>query len=147
MRHVAVNGYIPSCDRFYRLKSSVSLGCSFENELNCGCPGGCRRKVACYVPVKAANSRYLDVCDHSPIRSPKMQDQKSLTLRWRSFSEWGRECVTSSLAYRGSRYIIYERLYLIATQITQGARPKIIDSLLTVIFRMGQGAVLACFWS
>jgi len=77
---VAVNGYIQSCDLFYRLKRSVSLGCSFENELNCGCPGGCRGKVTWYLPIKAANSRYIDVCDHSPIRLPKMRDPKSLTL-------------------------------------------------------------------
>jgi len=144
---VAINDYIQSCDRFYRLKRSVSLGCSFENELNCGCPGGCHGNVACYLSIKAADSWYIDVCNHSPIGLPKMQDQKSLTLRWRSFSEWVRECVTFSFAYKSSLYLIYERLHPIATQITQGARPKIIESLLTLIFRMGQGAVFTCFWS
>jgi len=78
---VAVNGYIQSCDWFYWRKRSVSLGCTFEYELNCGCPGGCDENVACYLPIKAANSRYMDVCDHLPIRLPKMQEQKSLTLR------------------------------------------------------------------
>ena len=144
---MAVNGQIHSCDRFYRLICSVSLGGSFEDEPNCGCPGGCRGNVSCYQPIKAANSRYIDVCDHSPIRLPKMQEQKSLTLCWRLFSQWGRECVTFSSAYKGSLYLIYERLHPIATQITQGASPKVIDSLLTLIFRMGQRAVLTCFWS
>jgi len=142
---VAVNGYIQCCERFYWLKRLVSLGCSFENELNCGCPGGCHWNVACSLPIKAANSRYMDVCDHLPIRLPNIQVQKSLTLRWRSFSEWGRECVTFSSAYKGSLYLIYERLHVIAAQITQGARPKIIDSPLTLIFRMGLGLVLTCF--
>jgi len=81
MRDVAVNGYIQSFDRFYWLKCSVSLGCSFENELNCGCLGGCRGNSAFYLPITAANSRYMDVCDHSPIRLPEMQVHKSLMLR------------------------------------------------------------------
>jgi len=144
---VAVNGSTQSCDRFHKLKCSVSLGCSFDNEIYCGCPGGCRGKVACYLPMTAANVLYIDVCEYSPIRLPNMQDQKSLTLHSQSFSDWGRECVTISFAYKGSRYVIYERLHPIATRITQGARPKIMDMPLTVIFRMGQGAVLACFWS
>ena len=78
---MAVYGYIQSCDRFCRLKRSVSLGCSFEIDLNCGCQGGGCGKVACYLGIKAVNSRYIDVCDHSPIILPKTQDQKSLMLR------------------------------------------------------------------
>ena len=143
---MVVNGYIQSCDQLYRLKDSVLLSCSFENELNCGCLGGCCGNVACDLPMKAANSRYIDVCDHSPIRLPKMQDQKLLMLHWRSFSEWGRKNVTFFFAYKGSLYLIYERLHPIATQITHDARPKIIDSLLTLILRMRQGAFLTCFW-
>jgi len=80
-RDVAVNGYIQSSDRFYWLKHPVSLGCSLENELKCGCLGGCRGNVACFLPIKAANSEFMDVCDYSPIGLPKMQVQKSLTLR------------------------------------------------------------------
>jgi hypothetical protein len=145
-RDVAGNGYIQSCNRFHRLKCSVLLGCSLENKLHCGYPGGCHGNVACYQPIKPANSRYIDVCDHSPIRLPKMQDQKSLSLHWCSFSEWSRVCVTFSFASEGSLYLVYEHLHRIATQITQGARPKIIDSPLTLTFRMGQGAVLTGFW-
>jgi hypothetical protein len=146
MRDVAVNGYIQSYHQFYRLKCSVSMSCSFESEQNCGCPEGCHVNVACYLPIKADNARYIDVCDHSPIRLPYMQDQKLLKLCWRSFSEWGKECVTFSFAYKGSLYLIYERLHPIATQMTQDARPQIIGSPLTIIFRMGQGAFLSCFW-
>ena len=143
---MAVNGNIQSCDRFHRLKHSVSLSCSIVNELNYGCPGDCPGNIACYLPIKAANSRYIDVCDHWPFRLPKMQDQQSLTLRWRSLSEWGRECVAFSFAYKGSLSLIYERLHPIATQIAQEVRPKIIDSPLTLIFRMGQGVFLTGFW-
>jgi len=78
---VAVNGYIKSCARFYTLKRSVSLSCIFDNELNCGCLGGCRGNIACHLPIKAANSRYIDVCDRSPIGLLMIEDQKSLTLR------------------------------------------------------------------
>ena len=143
---MAVNGYIQSWDQFYRLKRSVSLSCSFENGLNCGCQGGCWGNRACYLPIKASNSWYIDVCDHSPVGLPKVQEQKLLTLCWRSFSEWGRECVTFSFAYKCSLYLIYKHLHPIATQITQDARPKIIDSPLTLVLRIGQGVFLTCFW-
>jgi len=52
MRDVAVNVYIQSCHRFYRLKHSRSLSCSLNNELSCNCPGGCRRNFACYYAHK-----------------------------------------------------------------------------------------------
>jgi len=55
------------------------------------------------------------------------------------------ECVTFSYAYKVSLYLIYERPHLIAAQITQGARPKIIDLPLTLIFRIGQRPVLTWF--
>ena len=143
---VAVISYIHSRDRLYRLKHSVSLSYSFENEVKCGCLGGCRGNIACYLPIKSTNSPYIDVCDHSPIRLPTMQDQKLWTLCWLSFSEWGWECVTFSFAYKCSLYLNYENLHPIATQITQDARPIIIHLPLTVMFRMGQGAFLNCFW-
>jgi hypothetical protein len=57
-RDVAVNGHIQCCDQYYRLKRSVSLGYSFENEQKCGFPGGCHENVACYLPINAANSQY-----------------------------------------------------------------------------------------
>jgi len=54
-------------------------------------------------------------------------------LCWRSFPEWGREHVVFSFAYKGGQYLIYEWPQPIATQITQDARPKFIDSPLTLI--------------
>jgi hypothetical protein len=140
-RDVAVYGYIQCRDQFYSLKCSVSLSSRFENGRNCSCPGGCRGNVACYLPIMVANSWYIDVCDHLPIGLPKMQDLKSLTLRRRSFSEWGTAYVTFSFTYKGSLYLIYEHLHPIATQIPQDGRPKIVYSRLTFISGWGT----ACF--
>jgi len=61
------------------------------------------------------------------------QDQYSLTLCWRSFSVWGRECVALPFAYKASQYLIYEWSQPIATQITHDARLKMVDASLTLI--------------
>jgi len=37
-----------------------------------------------YLPIKAAMSFFMDACDQAPLILPKMQDQISLTLCWRS---------------------------------------------------------------
>ena len=71
---------------------------------------------------------------------PLMKGQKSFMFSWWSFSWWGRQRVSSSVAYEGSQYPIDDCLQPIATQITQDARQRINDTLLTLIFRMGQGA-------
>jgi hypothetical protein len=55
------------------------------------------------------------------------------------------ERVAFSFSFECGHYHINERLYPIATQITQDARPKIIDMLLTVMFRMGQAVCLSFF--
>jgi len=44
-----------------------------------------------------------------------MQDQKSLKLHWRSFSEWGRKHVDSVFAANGGQYLIHVCLQPIAT--------------------------------
>jgi len=62
-----------------------------------------------------------------------MQAKKSLMLCWRSFSEWGRECVALSFAYKGGEYRIFEWPHPIAPQITQDAWPNIVDAMLTLI--------------
>jgi hypothetical protein len=74
-----------------------------------------------------------------------MQSQTLLMHLSHSFSEWGREFFTLSFAQKCSLYLIYEHLHPIAPQITQEARPKIIDSPLTLIVRMWQAAYLTCF--
>ena len=37
-----------------------------------------------YLPIKASISIFMDACDQGPLILPKMQDQISLTLCWRS---------------------------------------------------------------
>jgi len=98
------------------------------------------------LPIKAAYTSVMNVSDQTPCRVTMMQSQTLLTHCWHSFSQWGRQCVTVSFAYKCSLYLIYEGLHPIATQITQDARPKIIDSPLTLIVRMWQGVCLTCFW-
>jgi len=47
----------------------------------------------------------MDTCDQAPLRLPKMQDHQLLTLHWRSFSGWSRECLSTCLLYKGCQYI------------------------------------------
>jgi len=46
-RDGAVNGYITSCVRLYRLRRTESVGHSIENALNCDCPVGYRGNILC----------------------------------------------------------------------------------------------------
>jgi len=48
----------------------------------------------------------MTVCNLSPHRLPRMQDQKFFTLRWSSSSRWGRECVSVCFEYNGGQYIM-----------------------------------------
>jgi len=50
------------------------------------------------LPRKQANTTFMNGHNRSPLRLPKMQDHISLTLRWRSYSEWCRERVALSVA-------------------------------------------------
>ena len=98
-----------------------------------------------HLPNQVANSFITEVGEQAPYWLPIMRAQISLTLSWRLFSRWGRECVTSSFAYEGSQYLIYDCLQPISTQITQDGSPKIVEAPLTLISRMGQGASLSVF--
>jgi len=60
-----------------------------------------------YKPITASKTLIIDVCDHLPPRSPKIQDQESLSLCWHSFSRWDRESVAFSFAYKGGHYNDY----------------------------------------
>jgi len=44
-----------------------------------------------YLPIKTAISLFMVACDQVPVMLPNMQNKKSLTLRWLSFSRWGTE--------------------------------------------------------
>ena len=59
-------------------------------------------QISCTVlPEKAAITSYMNYCHKAILRLPKMQDQESLTLHWRSFSGWGREHIACVLALKG----------------------------------------------
>jgi len=78
---------------------------------------------------------------------PKLHDQKSLTLGWRSFSRLGRERVGFSVHNTGGQYFIYDFIQPGAPQITQNTRPTIVDAQLMLIFVMWKGACLCLFGS
>jgi len=84
-------------------------------------------------PIKAANTVIIYKNNHIAFDLPDLQVHKSLTLRWRSISEWGRECGARSFAYKASQYCMYEWSQPIAKQMTNDARPKIVEAPLTLI--------------
>jgi len=103
--------------------------CSVDADFHDG-PGSVSRSLW---PIKAANTSLMTICNLSPARLTKIYDQESLTLRWRSFSWWGRQCFTFSFAYNGSQYFVYDYLQPIATQITHDTWPRIAEAPLTLI--------------
>jgi len=71
-----------------------------------------------------------------------------LTLRWHSFSWEGNEAITHCYTWNDGNYFIYKSLPQRNTSITKDATSNIIDTLLTLIFRMGQEAfrISICPW-
>ena len=65
-----------------------------------------------------------------------MQDQKSLTLRWRWFLEGIRDILPSIFVYKGSQYYDYGITLLHSHLIIQDATPNNIDARLLLIFTM-----------
>jgi len=84
-------------------------------------------------PIKVANTLIMDSNNQIAFELPNLQVQNSFTLWWRSFPEWGRECVALSFAYKAIQYRIVEWPRLIATWITNDARPNIFDAPLMLI--------------
>jgi len=89
------------------------------------------------LPIKATDTSFMSLCDQSPCRLTMMQSQTLLKLHWHSFSQWDSECATFPFACKCGLYSISEHRDLIAAQITQDTRPKVIDLPLTFIIRMG----------
>jgi len=104
------------------------------------CHDGAGNVALSLFPTKAANTLIMHSNDQIAPELPDLQDQELLTLRWRSYWEWGRERVALSFAYKSSQYHIYEWPQPMATQINNDARLKIAEAPLTLIFSMGQGA-------
>jgi len=59
----------------------------------------------------------------------------------------GRERVASVFAYKRGQYLSYDYLQRIPTLITQDARPRIVDALLMLISKLGQGVFVYIFRS
>jgi hypothetical protein len=80
---------------------------------------------------------YIDKNSHIALWLTMIQSQQSLTLRWRSFARSGRERFAFSFSSKGGQYFMLDCLQPVAPQITQATRPTIVDTLLTLIIKMG----------
>jgi len=56
----------------------------------------------------------------------------------RSFSEAGSDRIAYLFADKGCQHAAYTSVQQFTTQITNDAKPKIVDALLTLIFRSGK---------
>jgi len=80
---------------------------------------------------------------HIAFELPHFQYKYLSILCWRSLSDWRRERVALSVAYEARSYRIYEWLQPIATQITNGAWPIIVDALVMLILQWAIQNMLA----
>jgi len=55
--------------------------------------------------MKAVNTSFMAVCNLLPLRLPRIHEQQSLMLHWRSFSGLGRECGSVWFNHWGGQYI------------------------------------------
>jgi len=97
------------------------------------------------LPIKDANTLIMRIHYQVAFLLPDLQDQKLLTLRWRSFWRWGRECVAFCFAYSGCQHIDYVYSLPSRVFITWHIGPKIVKAPLTIIFKTGQGACFLLF--
>jgi len=81
---------------------------------------------------------YIDHNSHIVLWLTMMEGQQVLMLHWRPFSSRGREHFTFSVSYQGGQYIVYDCLQAVAAQITHDTWSTIVDTLLILIFMMGQ---------
>ena len=58
-----------------------------------------------YLLIKTTNHLFMEMCDQAPLWLPKIQNHQLLTIRWRSFSGWGWERLSTCLLYKGCQYI------------------------------------------
>jgi len=86
--------------------------------------------------MKTIKTSFIDTTALIALSLTMIQGQKSLMLCWHSFSRWGRGCVAFVFTYKGSEYFIYNYQWRDTPRMTQDAAPKIVDALLTLIFRM-----------
>jgi len=94
---------------------------------------GARSVSLSFFPMKAANTLIIYWNDRIAFDLPDSPDKKSSTLHWRSISEFGTEHEACCFADKASQYRIYQLSQPFAKQITNDARPKFVDTQLTLI--------------
>jgi len=57
------------------------------------------------LPIKAANTLIMGKCHSTALGLCKIQHTKSLTLGWRSYSDWCRDHLAISFADNGCQYV------------------------------------------
>jgi hypothetical protein len=79
------------------------------------------------------------------LKSTIMEGQQSFTLRWHSFSCWGRGYFTFSFAYKRNQYFVYGYMQRITQKITQHTWQRTVHAPLNLIFMMEQGGCYDLF--
>jgi len=69
---------------------------------------GAGRVLQSVLPIKAGKNYFITYYNLSEVWFPKMHDQKSLLLRWRSFSWWGMEGIAICFTYKGRQKYVYD---------------------------------------
>jgi len=88
-----------------------------------------------FLPIKGANIVITGVCRCRAFELSKRQDQKALTLRWRSFWGGGSVNVTSIVDNKRGQHCEYGSRLSLSPWIIQDARRKILYTLLTLVLR------------
>jgi len=97
-------------NRWHSVDNLLTLcGCSVDNPLTLCWRSfwGVAVSTHTILPVKAANTSIMDKCRITAFGLHKMQPTKSLTLCWRSFSDWGSDHVVIAFAQNGCQYVDY----------------------------------------
>jgi hypothetical protein len=88
--------------------------------------------------LNAANTSFMNSCNKSPHKLPKMHNQKSLMLWWSSHSARGSNRVIYSFAQTGHQYVCNGKHRPRHHSITVYTRLKILDTLFTLILIYGR---------
>jgi hypothetical protein len=87
----------------------------------------------------------MDKCCSTAVGLYKVQHTKSLTLCWRSFSAWGCDHVAITFAQNSCQYDDYGYLPYQSPWIIQDAKPKIVDTLLTLCWHSVDAVMMLCW--
>jgi len=68
-------------------------------------PNGARSVSLSLLVINAVYTSFMNICIQFPLRLPKMQDQRSLTRCWLSFSGCGRDRVSLVFDFKDGQFI------------------------------------------